>query len=294
MGNSTGVSTRSSGPVEAGLDAILHSHEGVVVGAFRCPPSHPRFQDSGPIQNDIFVFPRSSVRIRHAGGPAFVADQTVTTVYNRGQMYDRRAIAEEGDRSDWFAVPRAVAYEAVLANGLEPGAQGPFSFPLAPVSDETYLRQRRLFRGVQQGMWPRGVDEEAFALLDEVVAGARKKRPRPSGGSESREIGDEVRALISARFDEDWPLARLAAHFGVSAFRLCRAFRKATGSTIHRYLLTLRLRAALDRLEHPGNDITTVAFDLGFSSHSHFSAAFGRSFREAPSVCRRTLGGAGA
>ena len=59
------------------LDSILHSGDGVVVGAFRCPTAHPRFADSGPIQNDIFVFPRSSVRIRHAGGPAFVADHTL-------------------------------------------------------------------------------------------------------------------------------------------------------------------------------------------------------------------------
>ncbi len=294
MGNSTGVSMRWSGSVDAGLDAILHSYEGVVVGAFRCPTSHPQFQDSGPIQNDIFVFPRSSVRIRHAGGPAFVADHTLAAVYNRGQIYDRRAIAEEGDRSDWFAVPRAAACEAMVENGLEPGAQGPFSFPFAPVSDETYLRQRRLFRRAQRGTAARVFEEEVFALLDDVAgaaAGVARRRRAAATGDGASEIADEIRALLSARFDEDWPLSRLASRFGISSFRLCRAFRKATGSTIHRYLLTLRLRSSLERFEQPGAEITPVALDLGFSSHSHFSLAFGRSFGETPSACRQSLEG---
>lgn len=291
-------SPRPAGPppgsAHAALDAILHRDHGVVVGAFRCPTTHPRFQDSGPIENDIFVFPRSSVRIRHAGGPAFVADRAVATVYNRGQVYDRRAIADEGDRSDWFAVPRVAAYEAVLAHGLEPGAEGPFSFPFVTVSDEVYLSQRRIFRRVQRGMSPRAIEEEVYALLDDVVFQAAKARREGGAGRRcdrsTREIGEEVRRLIAARFEEDWPLARLSRHFGVSPFRLCRAFRKSTRTTIHRHLLTLRLRASLDRLEHPSAEITALAMDLGFSSHSHFTALFGRSFRETPSACRQSLG----
>jgi AraC-like DNA-binding protein len=290
MGGLLPTALRPAGSPHGPLDAILHEDEGVVVGAFRCPTTDPRFQDSGPIQNDIFVFPRSSVRIRHAGGPSFVADHSVATLYNRGQIYERRAVAEDGDRSDWFAVPRAVACEAVETNGLEPGARGPFSLPFAPVSDEIYLRQRRLFRRVQRSMPSRAIEEEVYALLDEV-AGAVAGGSRGRQGAGTSEIAEEVRALLSARFDEEWPLSRLASRFGISTFRLCRAFRKATGSTIHRYLLTLRLRSSLERFERPGVEITSVALDLGFSSHSHFSLTFGRNFRETPSACRQTLTG---
>lgn len=274
---------------ETPLDLIAHRGNGTVIGAFRCPRDHPRFVDSGPIQNDIFVFPRSSVKIRHAGGPSFVADQTVATAYNRGQIYDRALVSEEGDRCEWFAVPREAAIDAVVANGLEPSATGPFPFAYAPVSHETYLAQRRLFRRARRGAPPQELDEAIYAVLDDVVAGAASRiaaRPEPARDKEGPAIADEIRALISARFEEDWSLTRLQHQLGVSAFRLCRVFRRATGSSIHGYLLSVRLRASLERTEPRGVDLTSVALDLGFASHSHFTLTFRRSFGLPPSAWR--------
>jgi AraC family transcriptional regulator len=267
-----------------------------VIGAFRCPPHHPRFADSGPIQNDIFVFPRTSVVIRHAGGPSFVADPTVATVYNRGQIYDRGLVSDEGDRSDWFAVPREVATEAVIANGLEPGAEGPFGFALAPVSLRTYLAQRQLFRRATRGGRGAQLDEEIFTVLDDVVAAAASAAGVGSHwriDKDGRAIADEIRRLISARCEQSWSLRRLEARLGISAFRLCRVFRQATGSSIHAYLTSVRLRASLERLETRADDLTTVAMDLGFSSHSHFTLAFRRAFGAPPSAWRRDLPAAG-
>lgn len=279
--------------IAGSLDSIDHQGEGgVIIGAFRCPTTHPRFSDSGPIENDIFVFPRSSVSIRHAGGPSFVADHTAATVYNRGQIYDRAVVAEEGDRSDWFAVPRTVATEAVISNGLEPSAAGPFSFAFAPVAEKTYLNQRRLFLRVQRGTFRGAVDEAVYGLLDDVVASAASclgKRAGLGRDPRSEQMGEEVRSLISARFEEEWPLSRLEQYLGVSRFSLCRSFRKTTRTTIHRYLLSLRLRASLEGLERAKVEITTLALHLGFSSHSHFSMTFNRTFEETPSACRQTL-----
>ena len=278
-------------PPERPLDFIAHRGDGTLIGAFRCPRNDPRFKDSGPIQNDIFVFPRTSVRIRHAAGPSFLADQTVATVYNRGQLYDRAIVSEDGDRSDWFAVSRDVAHEAVIANDLEPSPLGPFSFAFAPISYRTYLAQRRLFREAQRGETPAVVDEAIYALLDDVVRAAAQgqRRIEPRMDRMGSVIAEEVRQLLSSRLDEDWSLARLQRHFGVSAFRLCRVFRRATGSSIHAYLVSVRLRASLERLETPKADLAALAMDLGFSSHSHFTLAFHRSFGLPPSACRGVL-----
>jgi AraC family transcriptional regulator len=84
-------------------------------------------------------------------------------------------------------------------------------------------------------------------------------------------------------------LARIAAAVGYSMFHLCRSFRQATGLTLHDYREQLRLRLALERLEQGECDLSRLALDLGYSSHSHFTAGFRRSFGAPPSDARRAL-----
>ena len=64
---------------------------------------------------------------------------------------------------------------------------------------------------------------------------------------------------------------------------LARIFQQQTGVPVHRYLTQLRLRASLEQLADDVNDLTAVALDLGFSSHSHFTDAFRREFGHSPS-----------
>jgi AraC-like DNA-binding protein len=47
----------------------------------------------------------------------------------------------------------------------------------------------------------------------------------------------------------------------------------------------LRLARALIEVPH-ADDLTALALDLGFSSHSHFTAAFRRAFGQSPSTAR--------
>lgn len=191
----------------------------------------------------------------------------------------------------WFAIPREVAIEAVIANGLEPAAHGPFPFALAPVSNRLYLEQRRVFQRALRGANAASLEEAIYALLDDVVrsAAALHEKRAPQRNEDAPRLAEEIRQLISTRPDEPWPLARLQNHFGISASRLCRAFRRATGSSIHAYLVSLRLRASLERIEPPATDLAAVALDLGFSSHSHFTLSFRRSFGLPPSAWRNGL-----
>lgn len=78
-------------------DRIVFATDSVTIGAFRCAIDHPSFRDSGPIQQDCFVFPRTSVVIQHDRGAPFVADPTVVTLYNRAQAYERRPVSRQGD-----------------------------------------------------------------------------------------------------------------------------------------------------------------------------------------------------
>ena len=67
---------------------------------------------------------------------------------------------------------------------------------------------------------------------------------------------------------------------------LTQLFHAVEGVPLHAYLTGLRLARALAELPHT-DDLTELALELGFSSHSHFSARFRRAFGLTPSEFRR-------
>ena len=56
--------------------------------------------------------------------------------------------------------------------------------------------------------------------------------------------------------------------------------------TLHRTLMRLRLRDGLERLLDSDESLSTIAHEVGFSSHSHFTDAFRAEFGCAPSHAR--------
>jgi AraC-like DNA-binding protein len=56
---------------------------------------------------------------------------------------------------------------------------------------------------------------------------------------------------------------------------------------LYRYQLQLRLARALALLGDYG-DLTSLALELGFSSHSHFSATFKQVYGQTPSAFQRS------
>ena len=83
-------------------------------------------------------------------------------------------------------------------------------------------------------------------------------------------------------------LAEIAAAVGVSPVYLTQVFGKVEGMPLYRYQLRLRLARALDLLP-AHDDLALLGFELGFSSHSHFSAAFRRSYGRTPAEFQRAV-----
>jgi AraC-like DNA-binding protein len=77
----------------------------------------------------------------------------------------------------------------------------------------------------------------------------------------------------------DWEF--IAHYTGSRQQNLCgdgsKQYCQAEGLPLYRYQLRLRLARALDLLAQY-DDLTTLSLDLGFSSHSHFSAAFREAY----------------
>lgn len=271
------------------IEHILFRSELVTIGAYRCPREHPRFQDSGPIENHCFVFPRSSVTIEHEHARPIVTNANVVTIYNRGQRYRRGAISACGDRCDWFGVEEGLARDVVRR--FDPGVDeraGPFALTHGRSDAALYLRQRRLFERVQAGPGADtlAVEERVIELLEGVLGLAHARaRPAPEGTARSAATY-EVERLLSMRWNEDLKLADLARAVGLSVYHLSRTFRSETGTTLHRYRHQLRLRHGIEPLRHGARPLTELALELGFSSHSHFTSAFRREFGLSPSEWR--------
>jgi AraC-like DNA-binding protein len=279
------------------------------VGTFRCAADHPRFQDSGPISDFNVVFPRGAWYIQHEGEAAFLASPLVSPVYNDGQRYVRRPLTAgngSGARSDWIALA-SPAEVADLVAAFDPAVverpRRPLPFSCAPAPRRTYWRQRWLVDRLLAAPPIDGlqVEEEAFAIFADVVRAGFEDLPttRPRRVPHAdREIYEAACAVLVRRFREPLLLADLSSELSVSVSRLCQVFR-GRGDSVHRTLVELRLRAALEPVLDGDGDLTGVALDLGFSSHSHFTAAFRRAFRMTPSQARRlrqrgwraTLGG---
>jgi AraC-like DNA-binding protein len=84
-------------------------------------------------------------------------------------------------------------------------------------------------------------------------------------------------------------LPDLARALGTSESHLAHVFREETGSPVHHHLLHLRLAVALERLAAGEMRLSALALDLGFSSHSHFTAAFRKWLGLTPAAARRYL-----
>jgi AraC family transcriptional regulator len=288
-------------PASPPLDRILHRSAVVEIGQFRVRPDDPRFHDSGPIERHIAVFPRTSVWITHEGGPPFVASPEVVTFYNRGQVYRRDSVRGLPDRCEWFAFAPSLIAETIAE--FEPdGAERldrPFPFAAGPGDSRSYLEQRRVVESLRavEAPDPLEIDETMVRVFTRVVSAAYRAREAAAardfaGGGRAarrdRDLAQHTREELARALGSPVKLADIAGRLGTSPFRLCRVFRKETGSTIHAYRTRLRLAAALEILRQSSRSLTEIALGLGFSSHSHFTAAFRREYGLTPSALRRS------
>jgi AraC family transcriptional regulator len=270
----------------------------ITLSEFRCPPDDPRWRSENIISDGHnVVFPRTSVLITHAGREPVVTNCNHVMFYNRGQIYRRGCIDQHGDRSVYLVIGAELLLE--IASPFDPAVAGrpdqPFPFDHGPSDPSSYLLHHLVSRMVLLGsaLDPLLLEETILDVLHAVIGQAYRARgrsqraPRPRAVKARAEAAQAAKSLLSRRYHEAIRLEGLAREVGVSMFHLARVFKESTGMTVHAYLNQLRLRASLERLYDRRTDLSELALDLGFSSHSHFTDAFRRAFGAPPSVVRR-------
>ena len=272
------------------VETLPYLSDVACIGTHRCPADHPAFRDSGPIRNMVFVFPRTSITIRHEEQKtAFVGSPNVITLYNRGQVYTRGAI-DAADDCDWYGVAPDVILDVARRydERAEEAAGRPFAAPFVASPLPLFLRQRRLFERVMAGtVEPAAVDETLLGMLDQILR-LTPGRHRPKRGHVRDPLPkiEHVKNVLARTLDRPLSLRALAATVELSVYHLCRVFRRETGFAIHEYRQQLRLRRALEEVL-TSKDLLETALELGFNSHSHFTYAFRRTFGVTPSELRR-------
>ncbi|MGD1068087.1 MAG: AraC family transcriptional regulator [Vulcanimicrobiaceae bacterium] len=214
-----------------------------------------------------------------------VADPTTAAFFEAGVPYRVGHPADEGDVSFVLACDPGIAADA-FGNGRRRDAERrPFRATHAHLDAQAQLRARMLRRVLLAGdADPLLVEEAALALITSL-AGART----PQLDAARRTTVVRAQAFIAEHFRESVSLRDVAHAARTSPFALARAFPIATGTTLHRALVALRLAAALDALAEGATDLARVAVDAGFAHHSHLTATMRRTFGTTPSALRERL-----
>ena len=130
------------------------------------------------------------------------------------------------------------------------------------------------------------LEAESLALtLVRRALGPRTARI-PGASAGRQKLVDRTKLVLVADLSRRWSLQQIADEVGVSAVYLTQVFQQVEGLPLYQYHLRLRLARALDLLADYA-DLSTLSQDLGFSSHSHFSAAFLQTYGRSPTAFRQ-------
>ncbi|HEY0724714.1 MAG TPA: AraC family transcriptional regulator, partial [Pyrinomonadaceae bacterium] len=245
------------------------------------------------------VLMRHGAFSRHFGRRTITADVNQAVFFSRDSTYRVSHPVDCGDRGTVFTVSPRVLNDIVreLDPSVDEHPDQPFRFFTGPCDSSVFWRHRELVQRLEsanvnplEALW---ADVTALQLVADVLESAFVRRgvehkPRREGtGADHAERAEAAKTYLAARMSDRVTLDEVARAVHASPFHLARIFQQQTGVPVHRYLTQLRLRASLERLAEGASDLTALALELGFSSHSHFTDAFRREFGKSPSEMRR-------
>ncbi len=261
----------------------------------RCRPHDLGCGDDESVVVPSIAFVRAGVFRKHLAREDHVADVNHVVFFNPEEPYRVSHPLHGGDDCTSIRFAEGVLREALWVLDRRSVDQGILRFPvqvLSVPSDAAFLLAA-LRRGLRNdGADGFAVEEACLALLDAITAAlgqqhaAKPDRVGPATRIAHRTWTDRTRELLAAHYAEPLTLEDVARAVSCSPFHLVRVFRRHAGLPIHKYLNRLRLLLSLDRLAEGADDLTSLALDLGFSSHSHFSHAFRHEFKATPSAFR--------
>jgi AraC-like DNA-binding protein len=239
-------------------------------------------------ERNVIAFVRSGAFRKRVGSREIAADPSSAIFFSRGEEY--RVDHREGCGDRCLILVVATEHLNEIAGRRDRGARNFFPADRATLSVRGALLVRRLV-GIAAMGDPLEVEEVGLLLAGEAIAGSERSEPYGWCGTEAarrREV-ERARIAMAARLGESLSLSEIARETAYSPWHLARVFRDLTGRSLHQHRSRLRLLRALDLLGE-GVSLSRIALQVGFSSHSHFTAAFRREFGAPPSRVLAALG----
>ncbi len=232
------------------------------------------------------VFPYRGVYVRHVGREQTVAEANQVLFFNASESYSVSHPIPGGDGSLTLVITEAELRELAPVTFLRDGATLAFRQQRLRIDARAQvlvaLLRHSLHRKIAE---PLEAESLALTLVRRVLG---PRTAHTAGASAGRQrLVDRVKLVLASDLARRWTLAEIAAELRGSPVYLTQVFQQVEGLPLYRYQLRLRLARALDLLAGY-DDLTTLGLDLGFSSHSHFSAAFRQAYGRSPSEFKRS------
>ena len=229
----------------------------------------PRHHTVATPSHAVFISANRPYRLSFPGG---VGDDCITVQFGSEALAAALPEAMKGDCFDAtrFASSALLSADAVLARSL----LGHCLWPSGEVTTEVD---------------PLDIEERCLSLLATTLQLARRSDSRAhcTRVADVRPRIERVKEAIAFAPQLKWTLDSLARVASMSAFHLAHTFRAEVGAPVYQYVLRARLGAALERVLGGDDDLTAIALDSGFASHSHFTVRFREHFGLTPVALRR-------
>jgi AraC-like DNA-binding protein len=230
------------------------------------------------------VFPYRGLFMRHVGSTQSVADANHVLFFNGGEGYQVSHPATGGDACLSLSISQPLLQELAPAALLQHRDAPMFRNQSLRIDERAQVLVALLRHSLRSGaIEPLEAESLAVTL---VCRSLGPRTTHAAGSTRARQrLVDRARLLLASDLNRRWTLAEIASEVGGSPVYLTQAFKQVEGMPLYRYHLRLRLARALDRIADC-EDMAALALDLGFSSHSHFSAAFRQAYGRTPSEFR--------
>jgi AraC family transcriptional regulator len=238
---------------------------------------------------DIVVMPLRGAFVKHIlSGKKLLAEPCQAVFFAAGRPY--RVSHEVALHDDSLALQFSPdVLQQVLANTTS--ADNFYAIETNSLLSAQVIAERSmlLWRLKHQIAEPMEVEETSLNLISAAFrnAGRSKNRFEHRRSRRSDQV-EAARVALIQNPEQKWTLSELSEKVDCSPYHLTRIFRNEIGIPLHQYQMRMRIAKSLNALLDTNDDLTNIALDAGFYSHSHFTSTFRQAVGTSPNEFRRS------